>query len=331
MLNIILHTWQPGILLILLGSILGLSGCGEEGDGGISDRLSGPEAVSALPMRIDTTVTPTGTETPLEIGATPVWEATPETPDTFNSAGEEPKNDAEEEERDPSELETRLRLLTPSPEEVQEHITPTPSEELLKLSEETITPTPLILPTPSTEPTSTPETEPVAEAELQPSPTQNPQEASPENSHDSQDLTKENKKQAIPAETTPKDTRRKSPPQRVAGSNASDITLDKLVVCSALSNRTPSGIADQFSVSKVNKVYTWMKVSGARPPMLLKHRYYREGKFVTSISLKIKYPSMRSWSQKSFKGPESQGTWKVVVTTENENEILAEKEFTLVP
>ncbi|MCP4402714.1 MAG: hypothetical protein GY801_36110, partial [bacterium] len=262
MLNIILHTWQPGILLILLGSILGLSGCGGEGDGGISDRLSGPEAVSALPMRIDATVTPTGTETPLEIGATPVWEATPETPDTFNSAGEEPKNDAEEE-RDPSELETRLRLLTPSPEEVQEHITPTPSEEFLKPIEETITPTPLILPTPSPEPTSTPETEPVAEAELQPSPTQNPQEASPENSHDSQDLTKENKNQAIPAETTPKDTRRKSPPQRVAGSNASDITLDKLVVCSALSNRTPSGIADQFSVSKVNKVYTWMKVSGA--------------------------------------------------------------------
>ena len=74
-----------------------------------------------------------------------------------------------------------------------------------------------------------------------------------------------------------------------------------------------------------------MKVSGARPPMVLKHIYYWEGKLVATIKLKIKYPSMRTWSQKTFKPLEALGKWKVLITTENEDEILAVKEFIVIP
>jgi hypothetical protein len=40
---------------------------------------------------------------------------------------------------------------------------------------------------------------------------------------------------------------------------------------------------------------------------------------------------MRTWSQKTFKPQEALGKWKVLITTENEDDILAVKEFTVVP
>ncbi|MBD3305901.1 DUF2914 domain-containing protein, partial [candidate division KSB3 bacterium] len=109
------------------------------------------------------------------------------------------------------------------------------------------------------------------------------------------------------------------------------ITIDQLSVCSKISNRNPTNIAETFSVGKVKQVYTWMHVSGVNPPKLAKHIYYWEGKRMATIELRLKYASMRTWSQKSLTTFEALGKWKVVVTTGDEEEVLAVKEFTVVP
>ena len=116
----------------------------------------------------------------------------------------------------------------------------------------------------------------------------------------------------------------------VSSVTSTSITLDQLEVCATVSNREPVNIATQFLLSKVGKIYTWMQVSGVKPPEVVKHIYYREGKVIAKVSLKLKYVSMRTWSQKTFKPGESVGKWKVVVTTQNEKEVLAVKEFTVV-
>jgi hypothetical protein len=108
------------------------------------------------------------------------------------------------------------------------------------------------------------------------------------------------------------------------------IILDKVIVCSQISDRNPSGIRETFSIAKVKKVYTWMRVSGVKPPKRVKHLYYWEGKLVARVELELEYASMRTWSQKTLKPLESLGKWQVIITTENEDEVLAVKEFSVV-
>lgn len=108
------------------------------------------------------------------------------------------------------------------------------------------------------------------------------------------------------------------------------ITIDKLATCSTVANRNPSGCSDTFSLAETGKVFTWMRVSGVSPPRVIKHTYYWEGKLVASVSLKLKYTSMRTWSQKTFK-PDHTGKWKVVLTTDKAGEVLAVREWTVTP
>ena len=74
-----------------------------------------------------------------------------------------------------------------------------------------------------------------------------------------------------------------------------------------------------------------MKVSNAKTPVIAKHYYYLNGKLVDTVTLKLRYASMRSWSQKKLTAKEGVGQWKVVVTTENKDEVLAVREFTVTP
>jgi hypothetical protein len=62
---------------------------------------------------------------------------------------------------------------------------------------------------------------------------------------------------------------------------------------------------------------------------VIKHVYYWEKKKVATVSLKLKYSSMRTWSQKTFK-PDQTGTWKVVITTEDDN-VVASRTWIVTP
>ncbi len=111
---------------------------------------------------------------------------------------------------------------------------------------------------------------------------------------------------------------------------AQGVKLEKIAVCSAVKNRNASGVAKEFSYKNVKKIYTWTKFSGIKSPTVIKHHYYLNGKAVGTVKLTLKYSVMRSWSQKSLTPGESVGKWKVVITTDNDKEILSEQEFTVV-
>ncbi|GAK52423.1 hypothetical protein U14_03674 [Candidatus Moduliflexus flocculans] len=106
--------------------------------------------------------------------------------------------------------------------------------------------------------------------------------------------------------------------------------MEKFAVCSAIKNRNASGSATEFSYKKVKKIYTWTKLTKIKPPAIIKHHYYLNGKAAGMVKLTLEHASMRSWSHKALTPGESVGKWKVVITTENDKEVLAEQEFTVV-
>lgn len=314
--------------LLLLGY---LSGCGG-GDDGIGERLSGPKSDAALPIRIDATVTPTSTPTS-------EFEFFPD---------EDPPNDAAQ--------------LTPTPLPEEETISPTPTLSLALPSEEgpetelpenelTPTPSPLPTPTPTAKaqaasegtPASSPERSPKSSKDSQEAPETPPEDASgkqakaePENKALKTAQKEESEPEQEAESEQPEDqketqTEDKQDDSSEAVVNSSAVRLDRVVICSKITNRNPVNETNKFSLSKVGKIYTWMQVSRVKPPKTVKHIYYREGKVVARVTLKLRYASMRTWSEKTFKPEESVGKWKVVVTTENEKEVLALKEFTVTP
>ena len=294
------------LLLIFLSFLLG---CGGEGPPA-ADRLSGPAADEALPIRIDATVTPTFTPTP----------------ESENGSEDIPSVDAIQ---TPTIAVPDGELLTPI-------ATPTSSEESSdpETSDDEILPDPSPVPTPTPSPTEEPSFSPEEKSKktLKNPGKQSGSTTPSQEDEDAQDIEQEEPESEEPEsqddETQPDEPEEESD---VSSGTSANIILDQLEVCAKVSNREPVNIATQFSLSQVGKVYTWMQVSDVKPPKVVKHIYYREGKVIARVSLKLKYASMRTWSQKTFKPGESVGKWKVVVTTENEKEVLAVKEFTVVP
>lgn len=332
--------WKKGkrflfsMCLLLLGY---LSGCGG-GDNGIGERLSGPASDAALPIRIDATVTPTLTPTPeseffpeedlpideIQLSPTPLSEEEPISPTPTSSLAQSPEEDAE---------------------------TELPEGELTPI------PSPLPMPTPTPTPTPAAKAKAASEAEPDSSP-----DRSQKSSKDSKEVTEASEENSSGKQTTPepeKKSQKTSPKAKVepeqkpeseqaedqeetqtddeqddsseAVVNSSEIRLDRVVICSKITNRNPVNITNKFSLSEIGNIYTWMQVSGVKPPKTVKHIYYWEGKVVARVTLKLKYASMRTWSEKTFKLDESLGKWKVVITTNNEKEVLAVKEFTVTP
>ncbi len=108
-----------------------------------------------------------------------------------------------------------------------------------------------------------------------------------------------------------------------------DLTIDKLLVCAKVKDRVPGGCEENFSLAETGKVFTWMKVSDVKAPKILKHVYFWEDKKIATVTLNLKYTTMRTWSQKTFK-PDQVGNWKVVVMTKDD-EVIASRSWTVNP
>jgi hypothetical protein len=301
---------NPVFFFVLLFCI---AGCGEEE---IEPYHYNP--ISPLPLRIDVTVTPT--------------------PDSISSRTQSLENQEES-----SDEEIGQNTPTPFPD-IQSIETPTPvAEEDSESSNPptqatltpTLTPTPNLTSTPTSTPSPSPKKSkvlptptPIAET---PEPTKTPKatKTASENSHKGEESNNPSRLQKADVKQADKQTAQKTE-KFVPIVTPYNITIDKLAVCSKISNRNPVNCGDEFSLSKVNKVYTWVKVSGVKPPKVVKHVYYWKGALIATVKLKLKYPSMRTWSQKTFKPEQALGKWKVVITTEKD-EVITVKEFTVVP
>lgn len=290
------------ILFLLL--LLGLAGCG--GDENIEDAQH-YNPVSPLPLRvIDTTPVPTASPSSAtqnvsnENQGSAQNTPTPSPPDTAQLTGTPTPPSNREPDKDGKPTKP-AHTPTPIP-------TPVKAKQTLLPDSKKATPTP----------TSTP----VAPV---PGPTKTSKAA--EDEKDDEDLLK-------PKNTSEKKSGKQSTSEQEIEDpefplTSHGITIDDMMVCSNISNRKPFNCSDTFSLSEVSRIYTWMKVSKVNSPKIIKHVYYWKGTVIATVKLKLKYTSMRTWSQKTFNPLRAVGEWKIVVMTE-EDELITVKKFTVV-
>lgn len=109
--------------------------------------------------------------------------------------------------------------------------------------------------------------------------------------------------------------------------DSEEVTVVEVVLSKGISDGEPLEPTAQVSLSQ-GKIYTWTKVKANNTPTFIKHVYYHKGKKLTEITLDIKFPSFRTWSEKTLKGNWTLGQWRVEVISADEK-LLASKEFTV--
>jgi hypothetical protein len=107
---------------------------------------------------------------------------------------------------------------------------------------------------------------------------------------------------------------------------AGELTMDvgELVLCAAIKERTPVGVADTFP-SDIFSIYCFTRITGARDTAVVTHRWLYGEKEMAEVDLPVKSSSWRTWSSKRML-PEWQGDWKVEILSP-EGEVIASKKF----
>jgi penicillin-binding protein 1B len=108
-------------------------------------------------------------------------------------------------------------------------------------------------------------------------------------------------------------------------STSSGPSIPNLLICAAVQNREPTDCSDRFTRDQ-GRIYVWMKVSDAMPPITLKHVYYHNGNRDGEVNLPIQYETARTWSSRDITSEGTAGEWTIAVTNEA-GEVLATKNF----
>ncbi len=112
--------------------------------------------------------------------------------------------------------------------------------------------------------------------------------------------------EAVPiSEKTPRDA------------NAKDIELVSSVVCEGVHKHQPMNETDRFNLAKTRRAYVWMEVRSKEQPFVMQHVYYLNGRKYCEVSLKIRYPRMRTWSYVTLQKADQTGSWTVEVIHDN--------------
>ncbi len=307
----------PIFFLALLFCVI--AGCGAED---VDPCYYNP--VSPLPLRIDVTPTPTVSAANEN--------AEQNTPTPFSDTLQFLETPIPVTEDDTEEVLESSYTPTPVSTPVKEVPAPSPTPTITKA-----TPTPIPVVTPI-KPTATPQAEKLEKAEAskdssrqKTTSAKQPDEQSSGEQTEQTEQIEQSDEQSSGEQTEQPDEQGSvtQEEEKFVPIVTADFIIDGLAVCSKISDREPVNCGDEFSLSKVGKIYTWMKVSGVKPSKAVKHVYYWEGAVIATVKLKLKYTSMRTWSQKTFKPLQALGKWKVVITTE-EDEVITVKEFTVV-
>ena len=105
------------------------------------------------------------------------------------------------------------------------------------------------------------------------------------------------------------------------------ITIAKHVVCSSIDNRSPVGESSSFS-SGTERIWFYTEVNlGAGLEESITHKWYFNGKELSSVQLKVKGPRWRTYSYQTY-GAWMKGSWKVEVISSG-GDVLGTKEFTV--
>lgn len=112
------------------------------------------------------------------------------------------------------------------------------------------------------------------------------------------------------AEDTGTQEQTPTPAQEETAAPVPALTVEKVAFATAIEDRQPVGEGESFPTT-VEKLYFWTLVTGAQEPTDITHHWHFNGEKVSSVTLTLRYPRMRTWSSKTI--PAQAGTWKVEV------------------
>lgn len=108
-----------------------------------------------------------------------------------------------------------------------------------------------------------------------------------------------------------------------AGNN---LRVTESAVCTGISDKMPEGVTTEFS-KDITKIYYWTKIEGANEPATVKHVWYQGDTVISEVVLDIKYPSFRTWTNKTIY-PGLEGDMAVEVIDASGN-VLKRDTFTI--
>jgi hypothetical protein len=114
-----------------------------------------------------------------------------------------------------------------------------------------------------------------------------------------------------------------SPAATVATAN---LAVQELVLCAAIKDRSPAGVADTFPAD-IYSVYCYTRLAGTGGTAAIKHVWYRGETKAGEVRLAIKSLPWRTWSTKEMR-KEWKGGWRVDVVGPDDT-VLASKKFYL--
>src|SRR5438132_3043094 len=87
--------------------------------------------------------------------------------------------------------------------------------------------------------------------------------------------------------------------------------VEKIALGTGLESRELVGEATEFDVS-AGRIYCWTKIVSQNVPTTIKHVWYTDEQKPAEVTLDIKYPTTRTWSNKAIWA----GKWRVEVVSE---------------
>lgn len=112
------------------------------------------------------------------------------------------------------------------------------------------------------------------------------------------------------------------------------IRIARLVPCLQVKDRQYISPQTEFSIETDGRpdVWVWMDVRSEKNklPYTLRHVYFFNNRKYASVTLNIRYPRMRTWSNLTLENDKYAGKWRVEVVTENGQKI-SRADFTVVP
>lgn len=103
------------------------------------------------------------------------------------------------------------------------------------------------------------------------------------------------------------------------------VKVDQMVLCAAVKDRTPIGVADTFPAD-IYAVYCFTRILGAQDTATVMHSWLRKGKKLSNVELSVRSPVWRTWSRKKMR-PDLKGEWEVKVIGPDGKAIASKKFF----
>jgi len=103
-----------------------------------------------------------------------------------------------------------------------------------------------------------------------------------------------------------------------------DLATEEMVVCAAVRDRVPAGVADTFP-SDIFGVYCYTRLVGARGGTTVKHVWFHGETKMGEISLPVRSLPWRTWSIKEMR-EDWKGDWRVDLVA-SDGTVIASKKF----